>query len=516
MQTNADLLVLLRNDEQDILAIVEKCRDIEYFNSLITSAKKYKLLPNILDILIRVKSTLRNDSIKKLYEENREIQEKYVHNQLETIESISDIFSQDKIVWLKGIPLSVLIYDDPLFRRVGDIDLLVDSSIQKDFVNNLVNRGYKKYGIINDDIGLRYSVHHHEIQLMSPSSCYFEIKTISGEMNTVNCDNLVTDFFAHTMDIEMGGRTYKTLDLTYSLLHLFLSAFSNSTIWYHMGENGLRDIYEILLFTKKYDIDYNKLYEVADTYGICSIILGTMEKINKIFGVIFEENILSIFSNQTHKPQMIAELYKYFTQHYVIDYIDELFDEEMKYRAYCNAICDAYYNYDIAFEKNYLSPEILDYNLTCTSELFTLDLCIDSKYYYDYKESKFIMNFLCSNKELHDIYGYVFVITIKFESGTAKVSLFSETIVKDMQTLNIDIQPEVLEVIEDKVHMVVNFEPIFFNSNINKICYNVQLVIQNENDKGKDGFCITILCPGRNTLPLFHTDYLDTKIDKKD
>ena len=40
IQANVDLLSLLRNNEQDILAIIEKLRNIEYFNSLITSAKK--------------------------------------------------------------------------------------------------------------------------------------------------------------------------------------------------------------------------------------------------------------------------------------------------------------------------------------------------------------------------------------------------------------------------------------------------------------------------------------------
>jgi len=40
IQANVDLLALLRNNEQDILAIIEKLRNIEYFNSLITSAKK--------------------------------------------------------------------------------------------------------------------------------------------------------------------------------------------------------------------------------------------------------------------------------------------------------------------------------------------------------------------------------------------------------------------------------------------------------------------------------------------
>lgn len=513
MQTKVDLLALLRNNEQDILVIVKKCRDIEYFNSLITTAKKYKLLPNILNLLISDESALCNDNIKKMYQENNEIQENAINNQLKTMESISDICPKDKVVWIKGMPLSILIYNDPILRKIGDIDLLVDSFIQRDFADALADRGYKKLGIVNNDIGLRYSVHYHEIQLMSPSSCLLEIKSISGEMNTVKSDNMVTDFLTHTMDIEMGGQKYKTLDITYSLLHLFLSAFSNSTTWYFMGDNALRDIYEILLFTKKYEIDYIKLYEAADLYGICSIILGTMLKINKIFGVIFEDNILTIFSNQTHKPHMVAVLYKYFTQYYKIDYLDDLFNEDIKYKTYCNAICEAYYNHDVTFNDNYLSPEILNYKLTNLHKILTLDLCIDSKYYYDDSESKFIMNFLCSNKEMYNMYGYIFVLVIKLEGGTAKVSLFNETNDKNMQIFSIDIQPEIIEVIDDIVHIVVNFDPIFLDLSIRKICYNIQLIIQNQNDKV--GFCITALCPGcYNTFPIFYTHYLDNTIEK--
>ncbi|WP_342479073.1 nucleotidyltransferase family protein [Paenibacillus sp. FSL H7-0350] len=513
MQANIDLLTLLRNNQQDVRAIIEKCHNIEYFNSLITCAKKNKLLPSTISILISAESGLRNDNIKKLYQENNEKCKKGVHNQLQTMESIRDIYPQDKVVWIKGMPLSILIYNDPHLRRIGDIDLLVDSSFQKDFANELVNLGYKKLGIVNKDIGLRFTVNYHEIQLKSPSLCLLELKVISGEMNAVNSNNIITDFFAHTMDIEIGGQNYRTLDITYTLLHLFLSAFSNSTTCFNMSDNGLRDVYEIALFTKKYEIDYNKLYEAADLYGICFIILGIMHKTNKIFGLTFEENIISIFNNQINKPHMVAKLYNYFSQYYAIDYIEELFSEDIKSKAYYNAICDAYYNSDITFNDNCLSPEILDYKLIYSHKLLTLDLYINSKYYFDDSESTCIIKFLSSNKKMHDTYGHFFVLAIKLKSGTAKVLLNSESADKNMQVLNIDIQPEVVKVVEGKLHITVDFEPIFLDPNNNKICYNVQLEIQNQNDD-KNGFTMTELIPAKSTFPMFYTDYLDNMIEK--
>ncbi len=512
MQTNVDLLTILRNNEQDILTIIEKCRNIEYFDSLITSAKKYKLLPNILNILLGAESALHNDNIIECYQENNKTRENDVHRQFKTMESINDIYPQDKIIWIKGMPLSILIYGDPMLRMIGDIDLLVDSSIQKDFSNELINRGFKKHGIINDEIGLRFSVNFHERQFMSPSQCLIEIKSISGEMNTVNNDNMIADFFTHLMDIEIDGKICKTLDITYSLLHLFLTAFSNSTGWHSLSSNGLRDIYEIVLLTKKYTLDYNKLHEAANIHGVCPIILGTMHKINKIFGTIFEENILSIFNNQTNKPHMVAELYEYFAQYYTIDYIEDLFMEDIKYKAYYSAICNAYYNYDITNNDNFLSQEILNYKLTYSHKKLTLNLCIDSKYYFDEKASILTMKNLCSNKELHNTNCYIFVFSIILGRGTAKIFLNDETTKKNMQSFNSTIHLEDIKVINDKVQIVVNFDPIFLDLYNKKICYNIQLYIQNENDHS--AFCITELCPQKNTFPIFHTDYLDNMIGK--
>ena len=132
------------------------------------------------------------------------------------------------------------------------------------------------------------------------------------------------------MDIEINGKVYRTLDTTYTLLHLFLSAFSNSTDWYRLNSNGLRDMYEIMLFVKKYDVNYKDLHAAADLHGICPIIQGIMNKINRLFGRVFDDNNIALFNTQTRKTHMIAKLYEHFLQFYTIDYIKELKKNKMK------------------------------------------------------------------------------------------------------------------------------------------------------------------------------------------
>lgn len=510
MQTKQDILTLLCGNKKEIAGILEKCNENEYFTELVENAKKYKLLPNIMQALVNNECTYIKKDVEKYNSTYSDTNNVKANNQIKTMEQIKKNCCQNRIIWIKGIPLSSIVYDDPCFRRIGDIDILVEPHVQKDIVKMLESNGYQKVGIVNDEIGLRYSANYHEIQLLSPFSSYVEVKTISGEMNTVKSESMLLDFFENTMKIEIGNCMFETLDLSYTLLHLFLSAFSNSTTWYFMGDNGLRDIYEITLFVARYNIDYDKFSKIADKYGVCAIIYWTMRRINTIFGKIFTDDVLKLFKNQVNAPNIMSQLYDKFMKNYEINYLDELFQEEKKAEAYYKAVYVAYNSYEICFNENFLSADILKYYISCLNKVLRVDFLINSDYYCSGTEYMIEMKFLCSNEEMHAIYGYIFTLILKIQNGNVKACLCNEINNKYKKVYRIDLQANTIKKNSSEVNIAVEFEPIFLDFNVKRICHNIQLKMQNDNDS--TDFSITELCPGKNTLPIFYTEFIE-KID---
>lgn len=507
MQIKKDILSILRGNKAEMANISQRCYDVDYLDELITTSKSYKLTQNILSLLANSEFGQDNKCICEKYEYFKQVNDDAVHRQLQTIKCIEDILQKKKVMWIKGMPLSTILYDDPFFRRSGDIDFIVESEEQKEFVKLLESRGFKKIGILNDDLGLRFSVHYHEIQLMSPYDVLVEIKVISGEMNIFKKEDMISDFWAHTELIDICGYKFETFDLMYTLIHLYLSAFSNSTAWYDVKSNGIRDLYEIMLFSKKYKIDYNRLFYISNLYGINSIVRETMKKINVIFDKVFQDSVISIFEREEANQHMMDKLYTSFLKYYDLGYIDELFNIQKRTEAYFAAISKAYYLEDINFTDNFLSQDILEYSLAVQNDKLRLELYLDSKYLYSTRENLFVLKFLCNDEEVTNKYGYTFVFFIVLKEGKAKGVLKNELEVEKAQEYSVRIESDLIEEKGVKTHFVYHIGLPFLSKSNKKICYNVQLSTRNENDQS-NFFDLTILCPQKNTLPIFHTEYL--------
>lgn len=508
MYIRKDFLSVLRGNVEDINEISKKCCDLNYLDELINITNTYKLTPNVFELLINDKYGKSNKNIWKKYVDYKKDNTDAINRQIQTIKCIEDILKEEKVLWIKGVPLSILLYNDPYFRKSGDIDFLVEPEKQKKIVKLLEEKGFKKIGIINDELGIRYSVHFHEIQLMSPHNVLIEIKRISGEMDIFDNNNMMSDFWSNTEVIDICGNKFDTLSIIYTLIHLFLSAFSNSVSWHDIGNNGIRDLYEIVKFLQKFEIDYKQLYNISNLYGICSVIKNTLKKIRSIFGKVIPDLAMLIFEKKGSNQHMMDKLYNSFFNYYDMDCVEELFNVSKKTKAYFDAVYRAYYLDDIYFTDNYLSPDILQYNLKYQNERFLLNLYLDSSYFYSDKESVFELKFLCNKEEVINKYGYNFVFCIVFNNEVVKGFLKNEQELKDMQNYEVDIAPELFEIRENKIHIIYYIYFPFLEKEIPKICYNVQLMIHNENDRSQF-FARTILCPQKNTLPIYHTEYLN-------
>lgn len=511
MQIKKDFLSVLRGAKDDISYVAKECSDPGYLDNLVETAMLYKLVPNILSALIKNEYGKANKNIIEKYKYYKKANAVAVSRQVRTIKCLDDILQKEKIVWIKGLPLSKILYDDASFRNVGDIDFLVEPAKQRELVALLESKGFKKIGIINDDMGLRYSVHYHEIQLVSPYNILVEIKTISGEMDIFKNEDMMSDFVTHTEQINICGKEYETLDYIHTLVHLFLSAFSNSTTWFDVKCNGIRDLYEIVLFCQKYEVDYKQLYFVSNLYGMCFVVLRIMKKINNIFDKIFPDSVLSIFANETSNRHTMDKLYESFEKYYDIGYIEELFAVPKKKKAYFDAISKAYYLDSIQFMDSYLISDILEYSLIYAKDKLKVDLYLDSKYVHSDKEALIFLKFLCNNEAVIDEYGYIFSFWLLLKNGNAEAVLRNQASIEKIQHYKINVEPELIEEVNGKTHFIYYINPFFLNKNDKKICFNIQLGIQNENDQD-DFFIITTLCPQKNTLPIYHIEDLSDVI----
>jgi len=502
-----DWVMLLRNDKDVIQKISMKCNNLDYCNSLIALADNYKLLPVLFEAFLKNNIEL-NHEMKKQYFINNRAKEVLIRNQLKTMELIKNIYPAGQFTWIKGLPLSIALYNDLTFREVGDIDLLIDSTLQKSVVKTLLGQGFLTEGTINTDIGLRFSVNYNEIQMWSPFSTYLEIKDLSGEMDVFKSDSMFSDFSNNIMEVKIGANSYKVLNVIYTLFHLFLSAVSNSTTWFYMGESGLRDMYEIALYTKKYKINYYELFQIVKHYGICQVVFQMMHKINKLFPFTFKTNILQLFDEKTKKTHEQARLYSVFMQYYSLDIKQELFMVDEKTLVYFNALYHTYYDNDIFFSSNLLDPNIMEYELNYMQNYFTLGITIDGKYLYNSDESVVKMDILCSNTKMHKRYGYIVILKISFGNNTVKASIENDVNSGvNLELVRCNLEPRVVKNTREKIRISVDFKSDFLDLTRKKICYNLQFIVQNENDI--EGFRITELFPLKNTLMMLNTDHIE-------
>lgn len=501
----SDLMSILRNDSVAIDDILEKCNDYDYYKSLCDLATKHKLHPILLDILHSYKGSA-NSWIYMDYRKDYKAREAKAHNQIKTLELIGTMFPLEQFVWIKGMPLSTLLYGDPLYRQIGDIDLLVDPSIQRDVVDGLLQRGFRALGIVNHEIGMRYSVNYHEVQLASPYSSFLEIKNLSGEMDIFINDQMPEDFCDNTTQIHMCGYNYRTLNPLYTLIHLFLALISNSTSWFFMDDNGLREMYDIVAFINNYEVDYSELSAITQSYGIHTLIAEMMRKVNRLFGSVFSTDVLRIFASPTNKMHQNAELYMNFMREYEINDLDELFVEQKKWKAYYNALFHAYYDNDLSVHNNLLDKNLVSYNLEYFNDFMRLNVLINDIYFFDDTIRILQMSILSSKKQIHERYGYMFLL--KIEIGRNQVYAYIENSKnQDVEDYHYDLKPKLDRNNDGKLQITTEFIPEFLDLKYKKICYNLQLLIPNDNDS--EGFRITELCPVKNMLVILNTESYD-------
>lgn len=514
MGVEADLLGMLRDDKEVIKRVIDSITDEDYLDNLIDLATKNKISSNVINILASERNE-QEDNISYKFKEIKKKNNEIIYNQLETIDCMKEVFDGFNVIWIKGIPLSVKIYGDMWLRKSGDIDLLVKTGDIDDIVDILCNKGFKKVGVINEDIGRRFSYYYHEIQLMSPYNVLVEIKCISGEVEIIdNYKNLIDVFWENTEEVVIGNKKINTLNTMYTLIHLFLSALSNSLAWHDMRSNGLRDVLEIHYLVTNNNIDYNNLFYVADNYGFSYMVWGIMKKANKIWKGCFKDEVIEMFEHPNYKQHPMSELYKAFLEYYDLDITDELFDKKKKANKYYEALSRTYYQNDAIFKENHLDKNLLEYSIKNENGKIRLDVSVADKICSSNDENVIILKLLASDEEIIKKYGYIFVFWLKLKDGEESAFLMNEPGTDEYQKFYEIVESSEKKKIDDRVTYTYYINSMYIDKNKEKICYNVQLVTQNKNDNN-NYFDISVLHPQKNTLPAFHTEWFKDVLKSK-
>lgn len=456
-------------------------------------AQKYKLHPNILYKALCL--GMHSEKLTEFISKEKAWKSNKLLRQLENIRIIKKILNGTDYIWIKGAPLSIYLYGDPIFRKLGDMDILVKQDKLEYLVNSLVKVGFQYIGA-EQNYKRRYSHTYHEIQLLSPNDCLVEIKCISGEMDVFEHDGIQSLFFQNSVCINIMDEDIITSDLYYTYLHLFMTAISNSTTWFFMDDTGLREFYEIFLFSTKYHIDYSKFRNITKDHGMIWIVNKCMQIVNSLFGEVFDNSVLTLFDENNYiEVNQMESIYKAFYHYYDANDSRTLFDKIYKREKYYSAIHDIYYLERVSYEptlKVYNNFQPLKYQACIDRNSLNFEIRLKEKQFYSKKGYQIIMTIL------NDVDNSKGNMLTKLVIEVMDDGQISHSIDNHMWSYSIefnricDDERIIRVIISDNKHDRVEIFP-----------FNIQLCIENTNDT--EPFRVFEICPVKNTLCLFKT-----------
>lgn len=505
MISNHDVLMCL-ND----IDISNKIQCPEDLCCLLKFATRLKVRSNVLEKIKDWKSEI-SYLILQEYKADSEYRRERVERQIATFRAIKKIISDVKLVWVKGIPLSVFVYGDETVRRAGDIDLLVPQAAVQYCVERLCATGFRKIGVANDGFNRRYSVNYFETQLRSPWGVRVEIKEESGEMNALLGREDRIHFIERIKKIEIGDISCSTTIDEYTVFHLFLSAISNSTTYFRLDDTGLREFYELSVLARKHRIDFAALRKVAMRAGICIMIYYTMKHVNLLFPDSFGEDELEMFCDNAGIKDIA---YEYSVFWNTLDLTPDYFvsSEPERAKVYFRAIRKMANEYDVIRSDELLDRNLLDYHVESDDENIQFDFAVDKKLFRS--GAYILLRILNSNDEYATEYGAFTDIRIAYDNQgsitTANLNFeirtreSSEDVIKEVGQYKA----------EGKCYVVLSVSKIMLPKKAKRVYFNLQLYIENPNDE--EDFRVTELCTMNNSLCRLASYSLDLRGEDDD
>ena len=204
-----------------------------------------------------------------------------------------------EIIWIKGIPLSIIVYGTAYARKSNDMDFLISPSKIEEAYQILKELGYlqeagfdfvtEKY-ILMDSSEYKFVGDYHEIPCIKEIGNRVYLKVELKRASSAVDVNRISDFYLNTMDIDIGNTIIQTSDYNYTFIHLCANTYGNCE--YYMSKPLIRDFIDICIFYLKYKsiLVWDEILEICRKNRMTYIIFWVMQQTNELWGIDFFAN----------------------------------------------------------------------------------------------------------------------------------------------------------------------------------------------------------------------------------
>ncbi|MBJ6363209.1 nucleotidyltransferase family protein [Paenibacillus sp. GCM10012307] len=255
------------------------------------------------------------DSYRNLFQKKNEDIRKKNHDIIQEMSALSE--TGNDMIFVKGIILSQLLYNDPYYRVAGDIDTLIRETSVEEIDRELKAKGYFQacgkediYSLDfnNPDI-LPYPIlkdlnHHEYFEYYKKVGNDYITLELQRYIHTTITSKHINRFLDENEYLIINGSKIKTLSLEHTLLHLVESIYTDAN-WYHRGPK-LGKYFELGLFIKNYNqkIKWDEVLQKASSFNMSDIIIPIFDDLNGLFGQPIAQDIAGKLDHSKNKNRL--------------------------------------------------------------------------------------------------------------------------------------------------------------------------------------------------------------------
>lgn len=205
---------------------------------------------------------------------------------LKNLREVIHIFNQNNIdyIYIKGMALSNIIYQDIYVRGFGDIDLIIpEEKINEAFsllnsikyksilgVDNLILNNGRKYCEIDKPIYKDGFSGHEVIEMVKKDDSIYTVIELKRHLSQIIRKNYIHYYFENIEVLKLHNLNVRTLNENFSFINLMINTYINDTDLYS-GTANLRDYCDLAYFIKYKKINYKVIKNIMERLSIIYI-----------------------------------------------------------------------------------------------------------------------------------------------------------------------------------------------------------------------------------------------------
>lgn len=259
------------------------------WNEILDLAKRHRIFPRVYRSINHI---IPEEYRNRFWIEYQSHVEK-INEMVNSLRCLQILSKHEKIRFLliKGLPISIMVYEDLYARQINDIDILV----AKDDIQR-IDYALRKDGYLQpyqcDWVNNKFAFLPFTTTRLKESKHQYEYYKFTKYISKVEVHSYLTNFKSYMQDVLWSSSnviidncSYNTLDLEHMCLYLFINAYDSSETYEALQKKVLlRDYMDIYECMKEYasNIDWQRFYTLMERYGFCEkykLILNNLAEI---------------------------------------------------------------------------------------------------------------------------------------------------------------------------------------------------------------------------------------------